>query len=73
MKKKAACELKYADLKMSKTEIKKRPTWRNIFSTVARLIKILIKPAVKALATAGLSFFSRKSAQENLRQRLLGK
>ena len=49
--------------------------WRQHFfyCGYSRLTRPLIKTAVKALATAGLSVLSRENAQENLRQRLRGK
>ena len=61
--KKAASERRGADLKMSKTQIEKTAQrGGNIFSSLLRLVRPLIKPAVKALASAGLSFGAEKSS-----------
>ena len=55
--KKANSERKGADLKMSKTQIEKTAQrGGNLFSTVLGLARPLIKPALGALASTGLSF-----------------
>jgi len=60
--KKAASEGKGADLKASKTHIEKNAQrGGSIFSTLFGLARPLIKPAVKALESAGLSFGAEKA------------
>jgi len=59
--KNAAGEQKGADLKMSKTQIEKLPNVVAAFFLVfAKLAGPLVKPAVKALASVGLSFGAEK-------------
>jgi len=59
--KKAASERRGADLKMSKTQIEKTAQrGGSIFSSLFSLIK----PAVKALASAGLSFAAEKALKK---------
>ena len=63
--KKAARERRGADLNMSKTQIEKTAQrGGNIFSSQFSLAKPLIKPAVKALASAGLSFGTEKALKK---------
>ena len=63
--KKAASERKGADLKKSKTQIEKTAQrGSSIFSTLLGLAKPLTKPAVKALASAGLSFGAEKALKK---------
>ena len=63
--KKAASEKKGADLKMSKTQIEKTAQCGgSLFSTLLSLARPLIKPAVKALASAGLSFGAEKALKK---------
>ena len=63
--KKAASERRGADLKMSKTQIEKTAQrGGSIFSSLFRLARPLIKPAVKALASAGLSFGAEKALKK---------
>jgi len=60
--KKAASERRGADLKMSKTQIEKTAQrGGSIFSSLFSLARQLIKPAIKALASAGLSFGAEKN------------
>lgn len=59
--KKAANKRKGEDLRMSKTQIEKTAQrGGSIFSSSPGLARPLIKLAVKALATAGLSFGAEK-------------
>ena len=63
--KKAASEKKGADLKMSKTQIEKTAQrGGSLFSSLFNLARPLIKPAVKALASAGLSFGAEKALKK---------
>ena len=65
--KKAGSERRGADLKMSKTQIEKTAQrGGNIFSSLFSLARPLIKPAVKALASAGLSFGTEKALKKIL-------
>jgi len=62
---KAASEKKGADLKMSKTQTEKTAQrGGSIFSTLLGLARPLIKPTVKALASAGLSFSAEKALKK---------
>jgi len=62
---KAASEKKGADLKMSKTQTEKiAQRGGSIFSTLLGLARPLIKPTVKALASAGLSFSAGKALKK---------
>ena len=63
--KKAVTEKKGADLKMSKTQIEKTAQrGGSLFSSLFKLARPLIKPAVKALASAGLSFGAEKALKK---------
>ena len=63
--KKVVSERKGADLKMSKTQIEKTAQCGGgIFSSLLSLARPLIKPAVKALASAGLSFGAEKALKK---------
>ena len=67
--KKAASERKGADLMISKTQIEKTAQrGSSIFSSFLGLERPLIKPAVKAFATAGLS-----AAAERVLKKVSGK
>ena len=60
--KKAVSEKKGADLKMSKTQIKKTAQrGGSHFSSLFKLARPLIKPVVKALTSAGHSFSAEKT------------
>jgi len=63
--KKVASERRGADLKMSKTQIEKTAQrGGSIFSSLLSLARPLIKPDVKALASAGLSFGAEKALKK---------
>ena len=63
--KKAVSEKKGADLKMSKTQIEKTAQrGGSLFPSLFKLARPLIKPAVKALASAGLSFSAEKGLKK---------
>ena len=63
--KKAATERRGADLKMGKTQIDKTAQrGGSIFYSLFSLARPLIKPAVKALASAGLSFGAEKALKK---------
>ena len=63
--KKVASERRGADLKMSKTQIEKTAQRGcSIFYSLFSLARPLIKPAVKALASAGLSFGAEKALKK---------
>ena len=63
--KKAASEQRGADLRMSKTQmVKTAQQGGSIFSSLLSLARPLIKPAVKALASAGLSFGAEKAEED---------
>jgi len=63
--KKAAGEQKGADLNMSKTQIEKTAQrGGSLFPSLAKLARPLVKPAVKALASAGLSFGAEKALKK---------
>ena len=62
---KAASERRGADLNMSKTQIEKTAQrGGSIFSSLFSLARPLIKPAVKALASAGLCFGAEKALKK---------
>ena len=69
--KKAASDRKGADLEISETQIETTAQrGGSIFSTPLWLARPLIKPAVKALASAGFTFGAEKALKKILTHRV---